>query len=63
MVRQLDSVQLIDNSEKPCSEGGSKFIIANDKLRDITSDEILKTWLDGAHDGRWPWWIEVTKWE
>lgn len=64
MVRQLAPIlQLTGCSEKPCLGDGSKPIIANDKLRDITSDEILKTWLDGAHDGRWPWWIEVTKWE
>lgn len=91
MVRQLDSVQLIGNSEKPCSDGGLKRTIVDDvrggkssfrkldkvparirqlgkdavmdSFRQITANEVMLRWLYYGHEGRWPWWIEVTKWE
>lgn len=54
MVQQLASKQLTGFSEKRCLTDG---------LKSITANEVYKAWIDLAHYGRWPWWIEVTKWE
>ena len=54
MVQQLVPKQLTGFSENQCLTGG---------LKSITANEVYKAWIDLAHYGRWPWWIEVTKWE